>query len=105
MKLFWDHGVLDGMKTVYRNGIKVAEIPYDRGTKNGIEFHYDDLGNLTAEIEWKKDKKHGASRFHTEEATETEWFFKGKMVSERKFENLDTRDRLIADLTEDTTGY
>lgn len=98
MKLNWDHGVLDGLKTVYRNGTKIAEIPYDHGSKQGLEYHYDDLGHLTAEIEWKADKKHGASKFHTEDTTEVEWFFKGKTVSAHKFELLDTREKLLADL-------
>lgn len=101
MKLNWNHGTLDGLKTVYRNGIKIAEIPYDNGQKHGIEYHYDDLGHLTAEIEWRGDKKHGISRFYSEDTTETEWFFKGKTVSAQKFEILDTRERLMADLTGD----
>ncbi len=101
MKLNWNHGVLDGLKTVYRNGSKIAEIPYNNGLKHGTEFHYDDLGHLTAEIEWKTDKKHGSSKFYTEDTAETEWFFKGKTVSAQKFDMLDTRERLIADLTGD----
>ena len=101
MKLNWNHGVLDGLKTVYRNGSKIAEIPYHSGLKHGTEMHYDDFGHLTAEIEWKSDKKHGSSKFHTEDTTETEWFFKGKTVSAEKFDLLDTRDRLMADLTGD----
>jgi antitoxin component YwqK of YwqJK toxin-antitoxin module len=101
MKLNWNHGVLDGPKTVYRNGSKIAEIPYNNGLKQGTEFHYDDLGHLTAEIEWKTDKKHGSSKFYTEDTTETEWFFKGKPISAQKFDMLDTRERLMADLTGD----
>ena len=101
MKLNWNHGILDGTKVVYRNGLKVAEIPYINGQKHGIEKHYDDLNQLTAEIEWKKDKKHGCSKFFTDETTDTEWFFKGQMVSAEKFEILDSRDRFIADLSID----
>lgn len=101
MKLNWNHGVLDGLKTVYRNGSEIAKIPYNNGLKHGIEYHYDDLGHLTAEIEWKNDKKHGSSKFYTEDTAETEWFFKGKTVSAQKFDMLDTRERLLADLTSD----
>ncbi|MBS0625063.1 MAG: toxin-antitoxin system YwqK family antitoxin [Verrucomicrobia bacterium] len=101
MKLDWAHGVLHGQKVVYRNGLKVAEIPYSNGQKNGIEFHYDDLGHLTAEIEWKVDKKHGCSKFYTEDTTESEWFFKGQSVTAQKYEMLDNRDRLMAELTND----
>ncbi|MCC6127814.1 MAG: toxin-antitoxin system YwqK family antitoxin [Chlamydiae bacterium] len=98
MKLNWTTGVLDGLKTVYRNGVKIAEVPYVAGQKHGIEYHYDDLGHLTAEIDWKMDKKHGSSKFYSEDTTETEWFFRGKAVTENKFELLDNREKLMADL-------
>jgi antitoxin component YwqK of YwqJK toxin-antitoxin module len=98
MKLHWDHGVLNGDKIVYRNGIKVAEIPYVNGQKEGMEIHFDDLGNLTAEIEWQKDKKHGCSKFYTDDATEHEWFYRGQAVSLGEYEMFANRDRLVADL-------
>jgi len=109
MILNWNHGVLDGLKTIYRNGTKIAEIPYINGQKHGIELHYDDLGNLTAEIAWKCDKKHGKSQFHTEESTEIEWFYQGQSVAnETKFETLEQR-QFIADITkarsEDAARY
>ena len=47
MELNWNQGVLDGLKTVYRNGSKIAVIPYIYGEKHGVERHYDDLGNIT----------------------------------------------------------
>jgi antitoxin component YwqK of YwqJK toxin-antitoxin module len=98
MKLSWNQGVLDGPKVVYRNGYKVAEIPYVKGQKNGTEIHYDDLGNLTAQVEWKSDKKHGLSQSFTDESTDTEWFYKGQVVAKDKYESMATRDRLVADL-------
>lgn len=98
MTLHWDRGILDGIKTVYRNGCKIAEIPYAQGQKHGVELHYDDLGNLTAEIQWKNDKKHGCSRFHGEETTDSEWFFKGQAVNQKKFERLEDREKMIAEL-------
>lgn len=99
MKLNWDHGILNGAKTIYRNGSKIAEIPYINGQKHGLELHYDDLGHLAAEIQWKNDKKHGKSLFHSEDATETDWFFKGQAVTEQKFDMLDTREKFIAEVT------
>ncbi len=99
MKLNWNHGILDGLKTIFRNGVKIAEIPYINGQKYGTEFHFDDLGNLTAELQWKNDKKHGTCQFHTEECTETEWFYKGQAVTESKFQTLETRELFIAEIT------
>lgn len=100
MELNWDHGVLDGTKVIYRNGSKVAVIPYVKGEKHGIEFHYDDLGNLTAEIEWRNDKKHGLTKLHTEEATDTEWFFKGQAVNAEKFKILESREKIVSEFRE-----
>ncbi len=100
MSLHWDRGILDGIKTVYRNGLKVAEIPYSQGQKNGIETHYDDLGNLIAEISWRNDKKHGCSKSYTEESQDSEWYFNGSLVSADKFELLEVREELIADFNQ-----
>jgi antitoxin component YwqK of YwqJK toxin-antitoxin module len=97
MKLTWNHGVLNGPKIVYRNGIKIAEIPYVKGQKDGMETHYDDLGNLSAEIEWKQDKKHGCTKFYSEELTEQEWFFKGQPVQAERFEVLQQRDEIFSE--------
>jgi antitoxin component YwqK of YwqJK toxin-antitoxin module len=95
MELNWNQGVLDGEKVVYRNGFKAAVIPYVNGKKQGTELHYDDIGNLTAEIEWRQDKKHGPTKLHTEDYTDTEWFFNGQSVSLEKFANLDAREQLF----------
>lgn len=97
MSLRWDRGVLDGMKTVYRNGLKVAAIPFVHGQKNGTELHYDDLGNLIAEIIWRDDKKHGCCKSYTEDSQDSEWFFNGSLVSAEKFDLLENRERMIAE--------
>jgi antitoxin component YwqK of YwqJK toxin-antitoxin module len=97
MTLHWDRGVLDGMKTVYRNGVKTSEIPYVHGQKNGMETHYDDLGNLIAKITWRNDKKHGCSKSYTEEGQDSEWFFNGFLVTAEKFELLESREQMVAD--------
>ncbi len=104
MKLNWNHGILDGHKIIYRNGGKIAEIPYVNGQKHGTELHYDDLGNLTAEIEWNCDKKHGTSQFHSEERTEEEWFYKGQGVTKAKFNMLESREKFIAEISGITTS-
>lgn len=101
MQLHWKYGILDGMKVVFRNGSKIAEIPYKDGQKYGTERHYDDLGYLTAEIEWKNDEKHGSSKIHTEEDTETEWFYKGKTVSAERFELMQMREQMLVNFMED----
>ncbi len=94
MELNWNHGVLDGDKVIYRNGSKVAVIPYINGQRHGLEYHFDDLGNLTAEIEWRNDQKHGATKLHGEESTDVEWFFKGQSVNAERFQRLEHREQM-----------
>lgn len=98
MELNWNHGVLDGPKTIYRNGSKVAEVPYINGQKHGTELHFDDLGTLTAEIEWRNDKKHGVTKLHSEETTDTEWFYEGKVVNAEKFKLFESREKYFSDI-------
>ena len=98
MTIEWDRGVLNGPKVIYRNGVKISEIPYVNSQKHGTEKHFDDLGTLTAEIEWKNDKKHGPSRFHTDETTITEWYFRGQPVEEEKYYTMEQHDTFIAEL-------
>jgi antitoxin component YwqK of YwqJK toxin-antitoxin module len=98
MDLHWDHGVLNGLKVVYRDGVKASEIPYCNGQKHGLEIHFDDLSNKTAEIEWKNDKKYGCSRFFTNGTEEQEWFYNGSVVSQEKFEMLYDRAGLVSEL-------
>ena len=98
MDLHWDHGVLEGTKIVYRDGIKAAEIPYTNGQKHGIEIHYDEALAKTAEIEWKHDKKSGCSKFFNNGTEELQWFYNGALVSQEKFEMLSNRAELVAEL-------
>jgi antitoxin component YwqK of YwqJK toxin-antitoxin module len=98
MILHWNHGVLEGPKIIYRNGMKISEIPYVNGQKHGTERHFDDLGTLSTEIEWKNDKKHGPSRFHTDGTTITEWYYRGQLVEAEKFHTMEQHDAFIADL-------
>lgn len=98
MELQWNHGVLDGVKVVYRDGVKASEIPYSNGQKHGTEIHFDELGNITAEIEWKRDKKSGCSKFINNGTEEQEWFYNGTIVSQEKFEMLSNRAELVSEL-------
>ena len=98
LELTWDHDVLHGIKTVYRNGHKIATIPYIQGEKHGKESHFDDLQNLVAEIEWSHDQKHGFTKLYSEEGQEVSWFYKGQHVSEEKFQVLHAREKAMADI-------
>ena len=99
VKLCWNSGELDGQKVLYRNGSKIAEIPYAMGIRSGLECHYDDLGSLTAEIEWKDDQRHGRTRLYAENVLDKEeWFFHDQEVSAERFAQLKVRELLIAEM-------
>lgn len=97
MTMNWNMGNLDGMHTTYKNGVIIAEIPYLNGLKHGIERHYNTDKELISEIHWEKDKKHGSERIYDDVNTQVKWFFKGKEVSLKNFEDFSYREKLIAD--------
>lgn len=101
MELSWNHGVLNGHKVIFRNGIRVSEIPYINGAKHGTEFHYDDLGNMISETAWRNNKKHGCCKSYTEDSIDYEWFHNGMAVDAQKFAYLETREQIIAELSLD----
>lgn len=101
MELSWDHGVLNGQKIIYRNGIRVAEIPYINGVKHGTEYHYDDLGNMISETTWRNNKKHGCCKSYTEDSVDAEWFHNGMLVDANKFVLLENREQMVAELSLD----
>ncbi|OGN65912.1 MAG: hypothetical protein A2888_01005, partial [Chlamydiae bacterium RIFCSPLOWO2_01_FULL_28_7] len=97
MKTNWKDGNLDGSKSTFVNGNKISEIPYSNGMKNGIERHWDTNGRLLEEIHWINDKRHGSHRVYKENDTEIKWFYKGKAVSLKRFDEFSYREKLIAD--------
>jgi len=98
MEATWEDGILNGMKYIYTNGQKTIEIPYITGKKHGLERHFDANSNLIAEIPWDNDVRHGSSRYFGEEDTKIDWFYKGKAVSLKKFQMMEFREKLIAEL-------
>ncbi len=98
MEATWVKGQLDGTKILYSQGVKTAEIPYILGKKQGMERHYDENQNLVAEINWDNDLRHGSSRQFNKDDIKIEWFYRGKSVSLEKFQMMEFREKLIADL-------
>ncbi len=100
MEMSWNHNEMDGTKTVYRNGKKIVEIPYVNGKRHGTELHFDDLGYMTAEIEWQNDQRHGPSSLHSEESSDTEWFYKGQSVRADRYRMLEQRGLIQSEFQE-----
>ena len=101
MEALWKEGQLDGMKYLYSNGQKTTEIPFVSGKKHGVERHFDTNSNLVAEIQWNNDVRHGSSRYYGEEDTKIDWFYRGQNVSLKKFQMMEFREKLMAELRGD----
>lgn len=99
LKQTFNNGKLDGMKTAYRNNNKVYEVLYDNGLRQGLERHFKEDGSLVAQVHWENDKKHGSERIFHDNDTHIKWYYKGKAVSIKKFEEFSFREKLIADKT------
>lgn len=92
----WADGQLEGLSTYFKNGTKYLEISYRGGEKNGLERHFVDGEVVSQEIVWEADMKHGPSTFFFEgKAEEQQWFYGGKMVTKRKFDELRELDGYV----------
>lgn len=84
----WVVGKQNGLTVLFQNGEKIAEVPYVEGQKNGTERHYRDGMTVVEEINWVNDQKHGSSSVMIGSTTKTDWFFKGKPVSQSTYDQL-----------------
>jgi len=92
----WVDGQLHGIASYFKNATKYLEIAYNNGEKDGIERHFIDGENVSQEIVWEADMKHGPSTFYFNgKPEEQQWFYGGKLVSKRKFDELHELDGLI----------
>lgn len=99
MEQTYKDGLLDGNKVHYRNGKVVLEIPFTMGKRHGIERQFDLDGSVIAEIPWINDQKHGRMRIKHEDYSNLEWFFRGKSVSREEFGDLESREKVLAELS------
>ncbi len=84
----WVDGDQEGTTIVYQNGEKIAEVPYSKGQKNGVECRFRDGSLLVEEITWKNGVQHGIRRILADDASKTEWYHEGELVSRSTFERL-----------------
>ena len=83
----WAQGGQQGTTVLMENGIVVAEIPYAKGEKMGTERRFNQKGELVEEITWKRDVRHGPTRYHVGNQIQTQWYEGGREVSQAAFEN------------------
>lgn len=84
----WRYGYQDGMTKIFKNGCKVAEIPFVKGVKEGVELRYDEHESIAEEVSWKNNCLHGIRRIHAGGESRSEWYYRGRLVSQTKFERL-----------------
>jgi antitoxin component YwqK of YwqJK toxin-antitoxin module len=95
----WVDGQLHGKATYFRNGSKYLEVSYLYGSRNGLEVHYIDGGDILQEISWENDKKHGPSIFYVDGQPNTQWYYDGKEVSERTFQEQLRLDEMVSHIS------
>jgi antitoxin component YwqK of YwqJK toxin-antitoxin module len=88
----WSNGQQEGTTIVYQNGEKIAEVPYIKGKREGIEYRYRDGILLVEEVAWKNDLQHGPRKIIIDEDhSKTEWFHEGELVSRNTFERMNIK--------------
>ncbi len=92
----WIGDRLHGKSTYFNNGKKHVEAYYLYGARNGVETHFIDGDIIEQEIHWIHDRRHGPTKFYVGDAVaKTEWFYNGKHVSKKRFDELDQLDQMI----------
>lgn len=89
----WAMGVQEGLTIVFENGEKFAEIPYATGKKTGVERRYRD-GEISEEITWLDDLRHGPTYIHVGDVIKTEWYHADKHVNKNVYDRLNPKHSL-----------
>lgn len=98
LEIDWNNGLIDGKEIHYLKGTKIQEVPYIMGKKQGMEMQYNPQGKILAQIQWDNDMRHGSSRFYDDEVTSIEWYYQDENVGFKKFQMMELRDKLMAEL-------
>ena len=92
----WVEDQLHGKSTYFNNGKKQVEVFFVNGARNGIETHFIDGDQVEQEIHWIFDRRHGPTKFYVgDNIAKTEWYYDGKLVSKKRFDELDHMDQMI----------
>lgn len=97
----WVDGQLHGKVTYFMNGCKQMEVSYLYGAKNGLEVHFIDGKTPSQEILWENDQRHGPSIYYIDGMATTEWYYAGKKISKKKYDELDQLDQMISKISGD----
>lgn len=87
----WKEGKQEGLTTVYEDAMKVEEIFYVDGKKNGISKMFKDGIIVSQETTWKDGYRHGPTYTYLEDKVTTDWYLKDNKVSKGYFEAINLR--------------
>jgi antitoxin component YwqK of YwqJK toxin-antitoxin module len=94
-------GQLHGKATYFKNGTRYLEISYLDGLKNGSEVHYLDGEQISQEIQWENDKKHGPTTYYVSGGTRIEYYYDGRLVTQDVYDELYRRDEMTSNISLD----
>ncbi|MGK5595254.1 MAG: toxin-antitoxin system YwqK family antitoxin [Parachlamydiaceae bacterium] len=84
----WAQGQQSGLTILFENGEKIAELNYKNGLKHGLEKRFNEHMMVVEETTWINDVKHGPATTYINDHVKTDWFFKGKPVTQLAFERM-----------------
>lgn len=97
----WLNGQLHGKASYFQNGVRRTEIHYLYGAKCGAETHYLDDGQaISQQILWDNDKRHGPTTHYLAGSPQSEWWYDGKKISQKRYEELDRLDQMISQMSQ-----
>jgi antitoxin component YwqK of YwqJK toxin-antitoxin module len=98
------NGRLHGKSSSYKNGILSVVIHYLDGLKNGPEIHYFDNGqDISQEIPWENDRKHGLCKYFIDGEAQIEYFYNGIAVNEDRWKELSQLDHVVNQISSNAT--
>jgi antitoxin component YwqK of YwqJK toxin-antitoxin module len=84
----WQDGRQHGLTILFENGEKIAEVTYANGMKTGLERRFREGSEITQEIYWLNNQRHGQCTTYLGRAPQVEWYYKGEPVTRGNFEVL-----------------
>lgn len=85
----WKNDLQEGNTVVFEFGEKVADVPYVKGRRQGIERCYRDNGEtLVKEVNWVKGVRHGKCKTYIGRITTEDWYFQNELVNKPTYDML-----------------
>lgn len=75
----YQNNLLEGMRTVFfESGVRAQETQYNKGMRQGLDFHYNEKGTVLKKFIYKRDKLEGPASFYN---------YDGSLLREGQYKN------------------